>query len=94
MEAFQVAHGIEELVIVADAGMLSGANLNIVDQVRLRFIVGARTTRVPGGGDLEAHFRWEGDGFTDGQLIDTSTSRHGSSKNERDLSKRRGPVWD
>lgn len=66
VEAFQAAHGIEELVIVADAGMLSAANLKSLDEARLRFIVGARTTRAPG--DLEAHFGWAGDAFTDGQL--------------------------
>ena len=54
VEAFQAAHGIEELVIVADAGMLSAANLTALDKAHLRFIVGARTTRAPG--DLEAHF--------------------------------------
>ena len=59
VEAFQAAHGIEELVIVADAGMLSAANLAALDDARLRFIVGARTTRAPG--DLEAHFHWSGD---------------------------------
>ena len=73
VEAFQAAHGIDELVIVADAGMLSAANLTALDEAKLRFIVGARTTRAPG--DLEAHFRWAGDAFTDGQLIDTITPR-------------------
>ncbi len=91
VEAFQAAHGIEELVIVADAGMLSATNLTALDDARLRFIVGARTTRAPG--DLEAHFRWAGDAFTDGQLIDTITPRRGS-RSERDVSKRREPVWD
>ena len=91
VEAFQAAHGIEELVIVADAGMLSAANLTALDDARLRFIVGARTTRAPG--DLEAHFRWAGDAFTDGQVIDTITPRRGS-RSERDVSKRREPVWD
>ena len=59
VEAFQAAHGIEELVIVADAGMLSAANLTALDDARLRFIVGARQVRAPG--DLEAHFHWSGD---------------------------------
>ena len=59
VEAFQAAHGIEELVIVADAGMLSAANLTALDDARLRFIVGARQVRAPG--DLEAHFHWHGD---------------------------------
>ena len=59
VEAFQAAHGIEELVIVADAGMLSAANLTALDDARLRFIVGARQVQAPG--DLEAHFHWSGD---------------------------------
>ena len=91
VEAFQQAHSIEELVIVADAGMLSAANLEALDEAKLRFIVGARQVRAPG--DLEAHFHWAGDTFTDGQLIDTITPKRGS-RSERDVSKRREPVWD
>ena len=90
-EAFQAAHGIADLVVVADAGMLSAANLAALDDARLRFIVGARTTRAPG--DLEAHFHWEGDAFTDGQVIDTITPRRGS-RSERDKSRKAEPVWD
>ena len=91
VEAFQAAHGIEELVIVADAGMLSATNLKSLHEARLRFIVGARQVRAPG--DLEAHFRWSGDAFTDGRLIDTITPKKGS-RSERDVSKRREPIWD
>ena len=71
--------------------MLSATNLAALDKAQLRFIVGARTTRAPG--DLEAHFRWAGDAFTDGQLIDTITPKKGS-RSQRDVSKRREPVWD
>ena len=46
--------------------MLSATNLAALDEARLRFIVGARQVRAPG--DLEAHFHWAGDAFTDGQL--------------------------
>ena len=91
VEAFQAAHGIEELVVVADAGMLSASNLSALDEARLRFIVGARTTRAPG--DLEAHFHWHGDAFTDGQVIDTIIPKKGS-KSQRDVSRRHEPVWD
>ena len=91
VEAFQQAHSIEELVIVADAGMLSAANLTALDDARLRFIVGARQVRAPG--DLEAHFHWAGDAFTDGQVIDTITPRRGS-RSERDKAVRAEPVWD
>ena len=73
MEAFQAAHGIEELVIVAGAGMLSATNLTALDEARLRFIVGACTTRTPG--DLKTHFHWAGGTFTDGRLINTTIPR-------------------
>ena len=73
------------------AGMLSAANLTALDKARLRFIVGARTTRAPG--DLEAHFHWEGDAPADGQVIDTITPRRGS-RSERDKSLKAEPVWD
>ena len=71
--------------------MLSAANLKALDEARLRFIVGARQVRAPG--DLEAHFHWEGDAFTDGQLIDTITPKRGS-RSERDKSLKAEPVWD
>ena len=90
-EAFQAAHGIEDLIIVADAGMLSAANLTALDDARLRFIVGARTTRAPG--DLEAHFHWHGDAPADGQVIDTITPKRGLNT-ERDKSRKAEPVWD
>ena len=91
VEAFQAAHGIEELVIVADAGMLSAANLAALDDARLRFIIGARQVRAPG--DLEAHFHWHGDAPADGQVIDTITPKRGS-RSQRDVSRRHEPVWD
>ena len=90
-EAFQAAHGIADLVVVADAGMLSATNLAALDEARLRFIIGAHQVRAPG--DLEAHFHWHGDAFTDGQLIDTITPKRGS-RSQRDISSRREPVWD
>ena len=71
--------------------MLSATNLAALDKAQLRFIVGARQVRAPG--DLEAHFHWEGDAFTDGQVIDTITPKKGS-RSQRDVSKRREPVWD
>ena len=50
-EAFQAAHGIADLVVVADAGMLSATNLAALDEARLRFIIGATGPRPrrPGG---------------------------------------------
>ncbi len=75
VKQFQKRHGLAHMVVVADAGMLSSTNLKDLDQAMLRFIVGSRVTKAPK--DLESHFRWHGDAFTDGQVIDTITPRTG-----------------
>ncbi len=79
------------LVVAADAGMLSAANLKALDELGLSFIVGSRMTKAPG--DLESHFHWNGDFFADGQIIDTVTPRHANST-VNDCNKRAEPVWD
>ena len=84
--------GIEHLVVVADAGMLSAANLAALDEAGVGFIVGSRMTRAPV--DLAAHFRFHGDVLADGQIIDTITPRRGGRCAERDENLRDEPVWD
>ncbi len=88
---FQVRHGLADLVVVADEGMLSAGNLRELDEANLRFIVGSRMTKAPN--DLASHFRWHGDAFSDGQLIDTVTPRTGH-KNENNPDLRAEPAWD
>ena len=94
VKAFAKRHGIVDMVVVADAGMLSSSNLRDLDAAGLRFIVGSRVTKAPK--DLESHFRWHGDAFTDGQVIDTITPRdqRGSAVKTSDPMKRAEPVWD
>lgn len=91
IKQFQARHGLADMVVVADAGMLSAGNLRELDEANLRFIVGSRMTKAPN--DLASHFRWHGDAFTDGQLIDTITPRTGH-KNENNTALRAEPVWD
>lgn len=91
IEQFRARHGLADMVVVADAGMLSASNLRELDEANLRFIVGSRMTKAPN--DLASHFRWHGDAFTDGQLIDTITPRTGH-KNENNTDLRAEPVWD
>jgi hypothetical protein len=97
VKQFQQRHGIADMVVVADAGMLSSSNLRDLDQADLRFIVGSRVTKAPK--DLESHFRWHGTAFTDGQIIDTITPRdqrgqHGAEVKASDPMKRAEPMWD
>ena len=64
VKQFQDRHGLSDMVVVADAGMLSTSNLTALDEAGLRFIVGSRVVKAPG--DLASHFRWHGDAFADG----------------------------
>lgn len=79
------------MVIAADAGMLSASNLTALDDAGLGFIVGSRSVKAPI--DLASHFHWNGDVFTDGQIIDTVTPRH-ARHTVNDLSHRAEPVWN
>ena len=88
---FQARHGLEGVVVVADAGMLSAANLDDLDDAGLGFIVGSRVTKAPV--DLESHFRWHGDAFADGQVIDTVTPKTGKNR-DNDPALRAEPAWD
>ena len=47
LQAFAAAHQLPEVTVVADAGMLSEANLAALEDAGLRFIVGARIPEVP-----------------------------------------------
>lgn len=91
IKQFQERHDIADMVVVADAGMLSASNLKELDEASLRFIVGSRVTKAPV--DLESHFRWHGDTFTDGQIIDTITPKN-RRVIENDPKRKREPVWD
>lgn len=88
---FQARHDLADMVVVADAGMLSASNLEALDQAQLRFIVGSRVTKAPA--DLESHFRWHGDAFSDGQIIDTITPK-ARRRIENNVNLKVEPVWD
>lgn len=94
VQQFIDRHQLADLAVVADAGMLSAANLKAPDEADLRFIVGSRTSKAPI--DLESHFGWHGDAFTDGQLIDTITPRISTATARRanDVKVKAEPVWD
>ncbi len=91
VKAFQERHDLTDMVVVADAGMLSTKNLTELDESGLRFIVGSRVTKAPI--DLASHFRWHGDLFTDAQLIDTVTPKNSRVIENNEMVKAE-PVWD
>lgn len=91
IQAFAERHQVADMVVVADAGMVSAANLTHLQEANLRFIVGSRTTTAPL--DLASHFRWHGEAFTDAQIIDTITAKT-TRMIENNPLKRAEPVWD
>ena len=80
MTAFTERHHVRDMVVVADAGMLSAANLNAIEDAGFCFIVGSRISKAPY--DLADHIQRRGNAFTDGQVLESSRVM-GSGKDAR-----------
>lgn len=78
---FRDRHQADDLVVVADAGMLSAANLLALEDNGFRFIVGSKTSKIPY--ELEAHVERHGNHLPDGATIET-TRRMGTGTKARD----------
>jgi len=70
LEAFQQRHGVTDMVVVTDAGMLSAGNLNALEDAGLGFIVADRIRKVPY--EIDGYIDRHGDYFTDGQTFETT----------------------
>ncbi len=82
LSAFAARHGVTDLVVVADAGMLSAGNLNALEDAGFGFIVGSRITKAPY--DLADHFERHGNYFTDAQVLESTRDMGtGTSKRAR-----------
>lgn len=84
--AFQQRHDIADMVVVADAGMLSAANLNALEDAGLSFIVASRTSKAPK--ELEDHFGQRGNAIPDGEVVELIRPM-GQGRDRRD----RRVVW-
>ena len=70
LTGFADSHQGADVVVVADAGMLSAANLLALEDAGFRFIVGSRITKAPY--DLADYVQAHGDHLADGQTIETT----------------------
>ncbi|MFD2793061.1 IS1634 family transposase [Promicromonospora vindobonensis] len=61
--------GVKDMVVVADAGMLSAANLNALEEAGFSFIVGSRISKAPY--DLADYFERHGTHFADRQVLES-----------------------
>ena len=85
LTGFAERHHVSDVIVVADAGMLSAANLVALEEAGFGFIVGSRTTSA--ADDLADHFRRHGNAFTDGQIIE-ATRTMGTGSQARDTAGR------
>lgn len=86
LNQFRDRHVVDQLVVVADAGMLSASNLNQIEDAGFSFIVASRASSAPY--DLADHFERVGTVFEDAQVIET-TRAMGVGQNRRT----RRVVW-
>ena len=70
LDAFRERHSQAEVVVVADAGMLSAANLNKLEDAGFGFIVGSRNSSAPY--DLAEHYATIGNIVIDGETVETA----------------------
>jgi transposase len=70
LNGFRERHKGTDLVVVADAGMLSAKNLNAIEEAKFSFIVGSRISKAPY--DLAAHFERHGNAVDDGQVLESA----------------------
>ena len=70
IEAFQARHQVRDMVVVADAGMLSAANLNALEDAGFWFIVAARQSKAPA--ELEDHFEAHGNYLADDATVEVT----------------------
>lgn len=68
LDAFRAAHPDVTVSVACDAGMLSAANLNALEDARYGFIVESRIAKTPY--DI-AEYRHAGGELTDGQVFET-----------------------
>lgn len=69
LRAFQDRHAVDDVVVVADAGMLSASNLNQIEDAGFSFIVGSRISKAPY--DLAEHFDAHGGVLHDGETMES-----------------------
>ncbi|MFI5825524.1 IS1634 family transposase [Streptomyces rishiriensis] len=86
LDAFRDRHQVEDMLVVADAGMLSWANIQALEEAGYQYIVGSRNSKAPM--DLAKTFATKGNHFADGQVIETTTELKKGTE-----SSRRRAVW-
>lgn len=70
LDSFRARHQVTDMLVVADAGMLSYDNLLALEEAGYQYIVGTKNSKAPY--DMAEVFT-TGNNFTDGQIFETTT---------------------
>lgn len=82
LDAFRDRHQVTDMLVVADAGMLSWTNIQALEEAGYQYIVGSRNSKAPM--DLAKTFATKGNHFADGQVIETTTElKKGTATSQR-----------
>jgi hypothetical protein len=81
LKKFKEENNIKEITIVADAGMLSANNLEILEEEGYKFIVGSRISKVPY--EIEEYRRKEEEELRDNQIFESLQRMNKNSKERR-----------
>jgi transposase len=69
LKEFRQRCNVKEMTVVADAGMLSGENLELLEGEGFKFIVGSRLSKTPY--EIEEYRKAENEQLIDGQIFET-----------------------
>src|SRR5699024_1967015 len=70
LDSFKARHQVEDMLVVADAGMLNWGNLKALEDAGYQYIVGSKASKAPY--DMASIFA-KGNDFADGQIFETTT---------------------
>jgi transposase len=68
IKEFKSRSGVKEITVVADAGMMSGENLDLLEKEGFRFIVGSRVAKTPY--EIEQYRKEDKEELKDGQIFE------------------------
>jgi hypothetical protein len=82
LKKFKGENAIKEITIVADAGMLSASNLELLEEEGYKFIVGSRISKVPY--EIEEYRRKEKEHLRDNQVFESLQKINKTAKERRE----------
>jgi transposase len=69
LKAFKTRHGLKDITVTADAAMLSSGNLDALEELEYKYVVGSRISKCPY--EIEEYINLPGSVLRDGQIFES-----------------------